>query len=399
MAVSRRDLLVFRLHLEPMRVTIDVSPAVNGKAGLGRYARTLAAALAADHPGCVSLFASFGAGAQVPSELSELPLRRVRAGYKPWRMAIWLAQQARIPLNRWVGETDLFHATEHLLLPVRGAPTVLTVHDLIFKLFPEHHKRLNYWYLNAAMPLYARRADHIIAVSETTKRDLIAQYILPADKITVIYEAAAPHFQPQSHEKVAAVRQKFGLPERYLITVGTIEPRKNLARLVQALSILRTEEPDLKLVIAGARGWLTESYDDALSLYGQRDAVIEPGYISDADLPALYAGAAISVTPSLYEGFGLPVLEAMACGVPVACSSTSSVGEIAGDAALLFHPESVGGMYEVIRTLLHSPDLRAQLRQKGLIRAATFSWQRAARETWRVYENTVEAWRAKQPKE
>jgi glycosyltransferase involved in cell wall biosynthesis len=369
-----------------MHVTLDVSAAVNGKAGLGRYARTLAAALAEERSGCVSLFANFTGGGRIPAELDGLPVRRVRAGYKLWRMAVWLAQLAQIGFDRWVGETDLFHATEHLLVPMRAAPSVLTVHDLIFNLFPAHHKKLNYWFLNAAMPLFVRRADHIIAVSEATKRDLIGQYGTPEDKITVVYEAAAPHFQPQSPERIEAARRKFSLPERYLITVGTVEPRKNLARLVEALSILRREDPGLRLVVAGSRGWLTGSFDAALEKFGQRDAVIEPGWITDADLPALYAGALVSVTPSLYEGFGLPVLEAMACGAPVACSATSSVGEIAGDAALLFNPESVAGMYEVIRTLLRSPDLRAHLREKGRRRAAEFSWQRSARATWEVYE-------------
>ncbi len=368
-----------------MHITLDVSPAINGKAGLGRYARSLAAALAAERPGCVSLFANFTGSARIPGELAGLPLSRVQAGYKPWRMAVWLAQLTGIGLNHWVGSTDLLHATEHLLVPVRGAPSVLTVHDLIYKLFPQHHKKLNYWFLNAAMPLFVRRADHIIAVSEATRRDLIAHYGTPAEKITVVYEAAAGHFQPQSPNRIEAMRRKYSLPDRTLITVGTIEPRKNLARLVEALSILRRDDPDLRLVVVGARGWLTGSYDAALERFGQREAVIEPGWVSDEDLPAMVAGAAASVTPSLYEGFGLPVLEAMACGVPVACSATSSVGEIAGDAALKFDPENVEAIVEALRRLLGDAGLRSELREKGLRRAAEFSWQRAARETWGVY--------------
>ena len=225
---------------------------------------------------------------------------------------------------------------------------MLTVHDLIFKLFPEHHKGLNYWYLNAAMPLYVKRADHIIAVSECTKRDLMEHYGTPEEKITVIYEAAAPHFVPQTPERIEDVRAKYNLPERYLITVGTIEPRKNLARLVEVLSILRRDDPDLRLVVVGALGWLTESFFAAIERFGQWDAVIRPGYVPDDDLPAMLAGATVAVTASLYEGFGLPVLEAMACGAPVACSATSSIGEIAGDAALTFDPTDVDEMVEKI---------------------------------------------------
>jgi len=202
----------------------------------------------------------------------------------------------------------------------------------------------------------------------------------------VVYEAAAPHFTPQTPERVAAVRAKYDLPPRYLLTVGTIEPRKNLARLVEALSSLRADDPGLRLLVVGSEGWLTESFHTALERHGQTEAVIRPGFIPDEDLPAVYAGASVAITASLYEGFGLPVLEAMACGVPVACSSTSGVSEIAANAARTFHPERTEEMVEAIRALLHDETLRADLRERGLARAAEFSWERAARETWAVYD-------------
>ena len=369
-----------------MIAAVDVSPAVNGKAGLGRYAASLTAALAQERPGQVRLFANLTAQARIPPELGSLPLRTVRAGYKAWRMAVWLGQLAGVGFNRLIGECAVFHATEHLLVPVRGVPTVLTVHDLIYRLFPAHHKRLNFWYLNAAMPLYVRRADAVIAVSESTKRDLVRLYGLPPDKITVIYEAASPVFRPQPPERIEAVRARYGLPERYLLSVGTIEPRKNLSRLVEVLADLRLDAPDLRLVVAGARGWLFKGFFEAIERHGQEQAVILPGYIADDDLPALYAGAEVVVQPSLYEGFGLPVLEAMACGAPVACSRSSSLGEIAGQAALTFDPLNVEEMTSTIRRLLGDADLREVLRQRGMAHAAGFSWERAARETWAVYD-------------
>ncbi len=377
-----------------MKVTIDVSAAINGKAGLGRYAAALAQAVADQHPGSVRLFANRTPQSTIPPALAGLPLETARAGYKPWRMAVWMGQLFNIAYNRAAAGSDLYHATEHLLPPVSRVPTVLTVHDLIFNLFPQHHKRLNYWYLNAAMPLYVKRADHVIAISESTRRDLVRLYGTPEEKISVVYEAAAPHFKPQPADKVAAVRRKYDLPDRYLLAVGTIEPRKNLARLVQALSVVRNEHPDLKLVIAGSMGWLVESFYEALDRFDQRDAVIITGYVPEDDLPPLYAGATASVLASLYEGFGLPVLEAMACGTSVACSSTSSVGEIAGDAALTFDPECPGEITAALRTLMNDPALRDDLREKGLAHVARFSWQRAARETWTVYEKVVDQYRS-----
>ena len=369
-----------------MRVSIDVSPAVNGKAGLGRYAHTLALTIANLFPEQVHFFSNITSDAHWPESLADFPRTSVNASYKTWRMAVLLGQFTQFGWERYLPGSDVFHATEHLLLPLRKTPTILTVHDLIYRLYPEHHKKLNYWYLNLAMPLYCKRADHIIAVSHSTKNDLIEHYNISADKITVVYEAAAPHFTPQSTKDIEQVRQTYQLPERYLVTLGTIEPRKNYAKLVHALAILREKDPELKLVIIGSKGWLTERFYSALVEHKQRDAVILPGYVPDEVLPAMLAGATVAVVPSLYEGFGLPVLEAMACGVPVACSRTSSLGEIAGEAALTFDPENLEELTSVIQQLLDDPELAQSLGSKGIERAGTFSWERAARETWAVYE-------------
>lgn len=373
-----------------MRITVDVSPAVNGKAGLGRYAHSLALALHRTRAqNVVHLFANVIPGGQWPDDLADLPRTSVRAGYKGWRLAVLMNSFFNADSSRMLPRPDVFHATEHLLIPLRDTPSVLTVHDLIFKLYPEHHKKLNYYYLNLAMPLFVRRATHLIAVSQTTKDDVVREYGVSPDKITVVYEAAAPRFQPQSADQIAAVRAAYHLPDRYLLHVGTIEPRKNLARLVEALAVLRADDPDLRLVVVGSEGWLTESFHAAIARTGQSDAVMRPGFIPDADLPAVYAGALAAVVPSLYEGFGLPVLEAMACGTPVACSATSSLGEVAGEAALTFEPTDLDALIEALRRLLADADLRADLRARGLARAAEFSWDRAARETWAVYRRLV----------
>ena len=370
-----------------MTIYIDVSAAINARAGLGRYAASLAQALVGLQPGRLALFYnSADRTPRLPDGLASVPARRVRAGYKPWRMAVWLASLADIGFDRLVPGAGVFHATEHLLLPLRRVPTVLTVHDLIFRLFPEHHKRLNYWYLNATMPLYCRRATAIITVSEATRRDLMRLYSVPGAKITVVHEAAAPHFVPAAPDDIAAVRAHYGLPERYILRVGTIEPRKNLERLLEALVTLRRSAPDARLVIVGSRGWLTEGFFRRLEALALGDAVQLTGRVPDADLPAIYSGADLLVEPSLYEGFGLPLLEAMACGTPVVCSAVASLPEVGGDAARYFDPHDSEAIAAAMGEVWHNRDLRATLRQAGLERAAQFSWQRAARETLAVYE-------------
>jgi glycosyltransferase involved in cell wall biosynthesis len=283
----------------------------------------------------------------------------------------------------------LFHATEHLLMPLRGVPGVLTVHDMIFKLFPEHQKRLNYWYLNATMPLYCRRADAIITVTEASKRDIVKHYGLPPGKVTVIYEAASPQFRPAPRDVVEAARQRYGLPDDYLIHVGTIEPRKNLSRLVMALETLRREGLRVPLVVVGSRGWLYDDFFRQLETLDVRHDVHFPGYVPGPDLPLLYNAARVSVTPSVYEGFGLPVLEAMACGTPVVASRSSSLPEIGGDAALYFDPYDVDAIAAAVRQVWTGRDLRADMRARGLVQAARFSWDRAAEETMAVYESVM----------
>jgi glycosyltransferase involved in cell wall biosynthesis len=274
-------------------------------------------------------------------------------------------------------------------MPLRQVPSVLTVHDLIFRLFPQHHKRLNYWYLNAAMPLYCRRASTIIAVSHATKQDLVRFYGLDPAKISVVHEAAAPHFLPAPPDQIAHVRARYGLPDHYLLHVGTIEPRKNLNRLLKAIHRLRKVEESIRLVVVGSKGWLYQGFFQRLAELELSEVVHLPGYVPDADLPAVYSGARLVVVPSLYEGFGLPVLEGMACGAPVVCSNTSSLPEVGTDAAHYFDPTDVSGMAERILAIWRGEGLREEMRRQGLARAAHFSWDRAADETLAVYTKTA----------
>jgi glycosyltransferase involved in cell wall biosynthesis len=370
-------------------IYVDVSAAVHTRAGLGRYSEKLVTALMEAQPGRFAIFYNQGGSGRIPDTLRGIKGKQVKLGYKPWRMAILLAHLSRIPFNRLVPDARLFHSTEHLLMPLKDIPTVLTVHDLIYKLYPAYHKKLNYWYLNLAMPLFCRRAKAIIAVSEATKRDIVEQYGVDPAKIHVVYEAAAAHFQPPTPAEIDRVRRQYDLPEHFLIHLSTIEPRKNLDRLVDALQIVRQEDENLGLILAGARGWLYHDFFSRIKAEGLENVVRPLGWVDDEDLPGVIGAASLAVQPSLYEGFGLPILEHMACGQVVAASNSSSHPEVGGQAAAYFEATDTREMAAVISRLLCQKDEYARRRQLGLEQAKRFSWQRAAQETITVYDQLL----------
>lgn len=371
-------------------IYIDISAAVHSKAGLGRYSERLAGSLLARDPDRYALFYNRGGGGHYPDSLPlEARRREVTWGYKPWRMAVLLGHLSRVSFNRLIPGAELFHSTEHLLLPLRAIPTVLTVHDLIYKIFPDYHKRLNYWYLNRAMPLYCERASAIIAVSEASKRDLVKFYNIDPAKVTVVYEAAATHFTSPTPAGINQVRRKYDLPERFLLHLGTIEPRKNLTRLLKAFQILRRSYPDLHLLLAGSRGWLFEDFFTRINAESLQHVVRALGWVPDEDLPAIIGAATLAVQPSLYEGFGLPLLEHMACGQVVAASDSSSHPEVGGEAAAYFDPTDSSEMAAVISRLLTDREEYEHRRMLSLQQAARFSWERTARETAGVYDRLL----------
>ncbi len=279
-------------------------------------------------------------------------------------------------------QPDVVFVPAHTLPFVFGGRAVATVHDLGFRYFPEAHPLRDRLYLNLTTAYSARRARLVLADSQATAADLVNIFGIADSKIRVMY----PGIDPLPVGNIAQVRAKYGLPERYFLFLGTLQPRKNIAVIVQAYQRWRSANPDdpAGLVLAGGKGWL---YDDqwAEGLPG----VHLPGYIDAADKGALYAGALALVFPSLYEGFGFPVLEAMACGTPVITSSTSSLPELAGDAALLVDPLEVGAITNKMTRLSANDELRALLREKGFAQARRFSWERAAQQTLALLEEAA----------
>ncbi len=373
-----------------MNVTIDVSPTAQKHAGLGRYAGEIARALDQTNTVDLSLFYNREGKAELPDYLSHIPHKSVNIGNKPWRMGVWFSQLARRPMDKTFGATEIFHATNHLLAHFKQARTVYTLHDLIFLQYPAYHKAYNRWYLTLTMPLYLKTADVIVTPSQHSKQDAIKFYNLPEEKIKVIYEAPAPIFQPLTNTaELARARQTYNLPERYILHVGTIEPRKNLIRLLEAYQPLLADWPDLKLVLVGKKGWLYESFFERLAALGLQERVIFPGYVEEADLPAIYQLAEIFAFPSLYEGFGLGPIEAMACGTPVVSSNCASLPEVVGDAGILVDPTDTAALHRSLRRVLEDRDLQAHLTEQGLIQVQRFSWQKAVEALVKIYQSLL----------
>jgi len=390
-----------------VRIGIDFTAAAQQGGGIGRLTRNIVGALAElDRENEYRLFVAAGrgreeewkAGSLGPAfQAADRPNFRLKTvPFSDHALAVaWHRLHLPLLVEFLTGRVDLFHSPDFTLPPVWRARTLVTVHDLSFLRLPDCFPDGLLRYLEAAVPCAVRRADHVIADSHNTRRDLIELLGTPADKVTVIHCGVEPRFRPMTgqadRQVLAAVRRKYGLPERFALSVGTIQPRKNYARLVQAYAALdaRSSTLDWDLVIAGGRGWLYEGIFERVRASGLAERVHFPGFVDDADLPALYNLAGLFVFPSLYEGFGLPPLEAMACGVPVVCSNAPSLPEVVGDAALMADPLDVDGLAAAMQQAMQDDALRASLVAHGLARAATFTWPRAAQALLGLYSNIV----------
>ncbi len=296
----------------------------------------------------------------------------------PWEQVI-------APLLLGATGADLFHGTLNVTPLACPVPSVVTVHDLAFIRFPHTFRSYNRTYLDLATRVSVRRASRILAVSEHTKREVAGLLGVDPDRIIVTPNAARSHFRPPEPAALAAFRARRGLPERYVLYVGTLEPRKNLTTLLEAYARIAsaTQAP---LLIGGGKGWLYQPIFERLDAIGLRDRVQFVGYIDEDELPLWYAAATVFVFPSIYEGFGMPPLEAMACGTPVITSNTSSLPEVVGDAGLMVAPYDIDALAGAIKNALGDADLRAELRERGFQRVRQFAWRTSAERTLAAYE-------------
>lgn len=375
-------------------LAIDYTPAIRQSAGIGRIIRGQIGALLALAPDFdIRLFV---VGAVTAAERQQAPLLLHTPPLSERNMVrLWHRLHCPWPRVEWFtgGPLDLFHATDFVLAPSNARRKVVTVHDLAFLFYPEAAMPSLHRYLNVVVPRSVRRADHLLADSHNTAKDLQEQWQIAADRITVV-QGAVDHerFQPVTDaNRLAEVRRRYGIGDRpFILGLSTLQPRKNFARLIEAFHQARqVAKLPHRLIIGGGKGWLFQEIFARVQALGLMDDVLFPGYIADADLPALYTAADFFAFPSLYEGFGLPIIEALACGTPVLAADNSCLPEAGGPGALYVKAEAVDSIAEGIVTLAENAALRQQLRTLGLPHAAQFTWQRSAEQLLAAYQKVL----------
>jgi glycosyltransferase involved in cell wall biosynthesis len=377
-----------------VRIGIDYTAAVRQGAGVGRFVRNLVAALIdRDHDNAYTLFYPRPDRGGPPLKLPQAANVAGRSLYLSERAlnALWYKLGLPIPIEAVGVHADLFHFLDFVIPPIRHGSVVLTIHDLSYLLVPECADAGLRAHLERVVPIAVHGADFITADSGNTLNELVTLLDVSPDRVAVVYGGVDENFRPVTDEvQLETARLKYGLFFPFILYVGTIEPRKNLGRLLQAYTALRlNHRARHRLVVAGGLGWLYQDVLREIDELAAEHEVVFLGRVPDADLPVLYSLADLFVFPSLYEGFGLPPLEAMACGRPVLCSNTSSLPEVVGDAGVLVSPFDIDGLADAMADLLGDPDRRAALGRRGIERAREFTWAKSAERLLDVYRRVA----------
>jgi glycosyltransferase involved in cell wall biosynthesis len=368
-----------------MHIGIDAHAIGARQGGNETYIRNLITALAElDHENQYTLYFSVAQAAESwRKRYKNFDVRLLPPPTPLVRVPVALALELR---RRPV---DVLHV-QYTAPPFCPVPIVTTIHDLAFEHLPETFTRRGKAQLRLTVRRTAKRAAHILTVSEFSRQDIIRTYRLPPDKVTVTHNGCEAQYTPHpiSNDEAAAIKNKFGIRRDYLLALGSLQPRKNLVRLLQAYATLRRREPEfqLQLVIVGRQLWRYQEILRTIKQQQYANDIIVTGYVRDEDLPALYRSAVGLVYPSLFEGFGLPPLEAMACGTSVITSNSSSLPEIVGDAALLVNPYAEDELMQAMWKVSNDTALRSRLRQMGLQQAKRFTWTAAAQKTLARYQ-------------
>ncbi|HHY58615.1 MAG TPA: glycosyltransferase family 4 protein [Chloroflexi bacterium] len=375
-------------------IAIDYTPAIRQQAGIGRIVRGQIKALVRLNPGFDLLLFVAGRITDSDRRAAPLPLHATPIDERNL-VRIWHRLDLPFPRVEWFtgGKLDLFHATDFVLAPTRARRKVLTVHDLAFIHYPNAAMPSLHHYLNVVVPRSVHRADHIIADSHHTARDLTEQWQTSPERISVVQGAVDhDHFRPVADpERQRAVRERYAIGDRpYILALSRLEPRKNFPRLIEAFARARLAASlPHRLVIGGGKGWLYDEIFRRVAELGVQEHVHFTGFVADADLPVLYSAAEFFAYPSLYEGFGLPIVEALACGTPVLAADNSCLPEAGGPGAYYVRAEDVESIAAGIVQLATNAGLRSQLRTAGLAHAAHFTWERSAQQLLDAYARAL----------
>jgi glycosyltransferase involved in cell wall biosynthesis len=375
-----------------MRIGIDGLPLTAPLAGIGHYTLELARHLSLGWPeDDIDIISPKPFHTSVLDQQQDAQPRLVTKKVNPITGRWWSFGLPRY-LRR--ASPDIFHGT-NFEIPFRSVcPTVVTIHDLSLLLYPKTHQRRRVWRARHRLPLMARRATMIITVSEAVRAEIHQHLEIPLEKIVAIPSAARKFFSPMEPQKAEQIRRRLKVRDDFLLYVGTIEPRKNLSLLVRAFEESSLgKERGLQLVLAGKKGWLVDELYDSLKQSPAGRNVEFTGYLNDEELCALYSSCKLFVYPSLYEGFGLPPLEAMACGAPVLASRIPSISEVVGPAAHLVSPHSSRELADAMRELIGNDSFREEVRAAGFSRVAEFSWANTAERTRDVYVEAIDRFR------
>jgi len=373
-----------------VRVAIDYTPAIRQGAGIGRYTRGLVSALAdIDQENQYILFCA----GEPPSRKEWPPNFVLRQSAIPsrWLTIGWHRLRLPLPAEALTGDCDLYHSPDFVLPPLRTARGVVTVHDLTFLRLPGCADPGLRAYLNRSVPKAVSAARHVLADSWNTRNDLIDLLQVSPGKVSVVPGAVDATFaRVEDSGMLDHTRARYGLPPWFIISVGTLEPRKNYPRLVSAYALMRRQTAlPHHLVIVGRPGWLYKEVHERVRTEGVGEYVHFLGFVPDGDLPALYTLADLMVFPSLYEGFGIPPLEAMACGTPVVSSNNSSLPESVGSAAMTVNAEDGEGIADAMARVLGNSSLRARLIELGKVQAKQFTWTAAVHQLLAAYKRAL----------
>ena len=378
-----------------MNILLDAIPLGNLVTGISRYVRNLYLQLEKLPGVTVYYYNGKRCTKEMPEQINPGPwMKKTSIAWKlpdplvfGYRTATWLAYEYRVKRLLTHGGFHVYHETAFTPSVIKRIPQVFTIHDLSLMKYREMHPRERVWFSDLFFNRRIHHATHIITVSDFIRSEICNEFPIDPAQVTTIWEAPDPLFFPRENEKIDAVIKNLKLPREYLLFVGTLEPRKNLPLVIKALA---KRKDNIPIVFVGWKGWGDDLWRQKAKEEGIANRIFTTGYVDEESLACLYSGALALIFPSFYEGFGLPLLEAMACGCPVICSNVASLPEVAGDAAIFIDPHDDEDLAEAIHRMVFDSRIRNDFKEKGLKRARQFSWERAAKQTLAVFKKVAE---------